>query len=138
MNTTRLLSVTALLFALAPSALAAAAPDSCSFSDTFAYRSGALPYGGTLDEQVAASMDNIFATSTQSRIDYMFSIGKHPSVRIIAKDGDKTIREYHYVNKGTSSYQFNISATPETYAKQKQNLRKLLRDPFGPQLRLSK
>lgn len=138
MNTARLLVVTALFLTLTPSGFAAAAADSCAFSDSFAYRSGALPYSGTLDEQVAASMDNVFATSTQSRIDYMFSIGKHPSVRIIAKDGDKTIREYHYVNNGTSSYQFNISATPETYAKQKQNLRKLLRNPFGPQLRLCK
>lgn len=96
-------------------------------------RSGKLPYAGTLDEQVAASVDTIYTFSTQSKISYMYKIGGKPSVRIVAKEDDKRIREYHYVNAGQHSYQFNLSATPAMYSKQKKNLRALLRDPFGKQ-----
>lgn len=128
----------AFLLTLSPIAYAVTPAADCSFREVFVSRSGQLPFSGTLDEQVAASMENVFSISNWSQISYGFSIGKHPAVRITAKDGTRTIREYYYVNKGTASYQFNLSATPATYAKQKKNLRILMRDPFGEQKFLCK
>jgi hypothetical protein len=119
-------------------AAAASKADGCEFSESYAMRSGELPFAGTLDEQVAASMDNIYATSDRFTINNLQRIGGRPGVKIVAHDGGKTVREIYYVNNGNHSYQLTLSAAHADYRKQKQNLRVLLRDPFGEQLHLCK
>ena len=136
MHLSRIALLTACAIAVIPGTVGAASNTDCAFSESFAMRSGELPFAGTLDQQVAASMDNVYATSDRSSINYTYSVGGAPSVKITAYDGTKTIREILYVNKGGHSYQLNLEATPATYARQKKNLRILLRMPFGEQLSL--
>lgn len=121
---------TAFLITLTPVASASTpAKDACAFANNFAMRSGELPFAGTLDEQIAASMDNVLATSDRFTIDYRFRIGGEKAAHIVTHEGE-TVREIYYVNHGEHSYQFNLQATPGTYMRQKRNLRTLLRKPF--------
>lgn len=129
----RHLILLAVLIALFPAAPAHATATDCTFTDSFAMRSGALPYAGTLDEQVAASMENVYATSESFNISYRGTIGGQPSVSITTKHADGSIDKILYVNYDDHSYQFNLSAQKATYAKQRRNLATLLRTPFGRQ-----
>ncbi len=124
----------AVLFTTVIPGVAVAAPtEDCIFSDSFAMRSGQLPFAGTLDQQVAASMDNIFATSDRFIINNTQKIGGLPAVRITTTSDDGAIQKILYVNKGDHSYQLNLSANKATFARQRKNLRLLLRRPFDGQ-----
>lgn len=124
----------AVVFAL-PLSSAWAAED-CSFVESFASRSGEMPYAGSLDGQVAATVENT-PNYDQLIIQNNRRVGDMKAVRVYIRDA-QSIREFWYTNYNGKSYQLTLISTPKTYRQQLRNLRKLLQQPFGEQLHLCK
>lgn len=113
-------------------ARAMATAEDCAFAESFASRSGALPFAGSLHTvQIEAFMQSpirpIAIRETR--------LGKHRAYRITTRQEDRMLETY-ILNANAHSYQINFAATKNEYRKQKKNLMKLLRDPTGPQTTL--
>lgn len=130
----KLLSIVAGLMVLAPWSIPVQAAADCTFVESFAARSGEMPYAGSLDGQVAATLENT-PEYDELMIQNDRRVGGMKAARVFIRE-QQSIREFWYVNRNGKSYQLHLISTPATYRQQQRNLRKLMKQPFAEQQHL--